>query len=411
MHLKSIQPIQFRNLESHPIVFSEDFNFFISPNGQGKTNVLELIFLMCTLKSFRGAQKKDFLAFGSKEGGLRAKIFVDDVEKDIDLSFGEGATTKRQLRVNGHPVDDLADYFQGVKAVCYSPEDLGLLDGESKRRRQFIDRLVFQLYPAHLFLVSEYNRILKHRNALLKNIAKGFSSGDDLDVWTEKLLDVSARLTQYRLFVVGKLNAMLPEFYSEILNQDHESGILAGQMTCHFQSRTGFSGQGVLLDETSYQAIYGALEQVFHRQAQAEKRRGQSMFGSHLDDFVLSYGNLEAYRFASMGQKKTLLLALRLAELELVLKEKSRIPLLLLDDLTGELDVQRIMALAELLTQKWLGQAMRPQVFITSAQSPIHHQNFLKSGRLFRLNQGRISADSPCGENVDRGLEIAPTHL
>lgn len=410
MFLKNIKPHQFRNLLTETISFSPDFNFFISPNGQGKTNVLEMIFLMCTLKSFRGAQKKDFLAFGSREGGLSAKIQLDDVEKDIELYFGEGKTTKRQLRVNGHPVEDLADYFQGIKAVCYSPEDLGLLDGESKRRRQFIDRLVFQIYPSHLFLVSEYNRILKHRNTLLKNISKGFSTGSDLDVWTEKLLDVSTRLTQYRLVIVGKLNNMLPTFYSDILKHEFEEGILSGKMTCHFQTRSGFSGHNVTLDESSYKEIYSTLEQVFHKQANAERRRGQSLFGSHLDDFVLAYGDLEAYRFASMGQKKTLLLSLRLAELELVLREKSRIPLLLLDDLTGELDVQRIVALAELLTQKWLGKPLRPQVFITSVQSPLPHGKFLENARIFGVDQGRVLPTNLCGENVDKSPEAGAIH-
>ncbi len=410
MFLKSITPYQFRNLASEKISFSPEFNFFISPNGQGKTNVLEMIFLMCTLKSFRGAQKKDFLALGCREGGLKATVQLDDVEKDIELQFGEGNASKRQLRVNGHPVEDLAVYFQDVKAVCYSPEDLGLLDGESKRRRQFIDRLVFQIYPSHLFLVSEYNRILKHRNTLLKNISKGFSTGSDLDVWTEKLLDVSARLTQYRLLILGKLNAMLPTFYSDILKYEFEEGILSGKMTCHFQTRSGFSGQGVTLDESFYKEIYSTLEQVFHKQANAEKRRGQSLFGSHLDDFVLSYGDLEAYRFASMGQKKTLLLSLRLAELELVLRERSRIPLLLLDDLTGELDVQRIVALAELLTQKWLGQPLQPQVFITSVQNPSQHGKYLENARFFAVNQGHVLPSNLCGENVDKGHAVGLSH-
>lgn len=350
MRLHSLRLLSFRAHAETTLAFGSKLNLLYGPNGAGKTNVLEAVHYLCLTKSFlassdqhvvrRGAPH--FEVEGTFEGERRATL-----RAKLVYVPGEG----KRVFMNGVPLDRLADVIGELPVVVLSPADYALTAGGPDERRRFLDSTLSQAYPVYLDDLLKYRRALKQRNALLLQVRRGRQlPPGTLDAWDEELVTLGARIIERRQRFLIEFAAHLAEAY-RLLDALGEEPTMAYVTVASLDEPAAA--------ETIVEAFRGALAKVRRR----ESERGRTLAGPHLDEVVFRLGGFEVRPYASQGQHRTVGLALRLATF-LFLKERlDETPLLLLDDVFGALDVQRVSVVLDLLQSDAVGQSL-----ITAAQ-------------------------------------------
>lgn len=360
MKLKKLAISGFRNLEQTELSFGDRFNIFFGNNAQGKTNLLESIYLLGTMKSFRQAKNSELIRWGEPYGILQGWAERDGVTREIALLVEKQG---KKVRVDRKGVAKLTDFFGSLNVVVFSPEEMAMTKGMPDGRRRYLDRAIFSGDADYLRLHHEYHRILKNRNALLKNGDTG-----DLEIWSDQLADAGARLIVKRVAYLAEIAPLLREFYDAIAGHREEAGL---NYLPHLPEvdRADWSRQ---------------LREALSRSAAEERRRGITVVGPHRDDVEFLLGGMPLKRHASQGQSRSFVLALKMAEISHLEKKFGNPPILLLDDMTAELDRERNLNLMEFLEQKQM------QVFITTTTL----QNIMLAGveqhRTFRIEAGRV---------------------
>ena len=338
MRLKHIFISSFRNILQAEVAPHERFNILYGMNGQGKTNFLEAIFLLGTMKSFRMAKNQDLVAWGSQQALINGMVEKDGSSREISLLIGgEG----RKVRIDRKPVIKLADFFGAVNCVVFSPEEITMARGAPEQRRRYLDRAVFSSDASYLAIHHDYHRVLKHRNAMLR---RGEREG--LDIWSDKLADCGARLMERRAAYLDGIRPLMQGFYRELAGSGENADLIY-----HPQAADEFAASS---------SCRSVLRQLLARREQEELRRGVSLAGPHRDDveFLLNGRLLRLH--GSQGQQRSFVLALKMAEIEYLQQQHGAPPVLLLDDMTSELDERRNRNLMEYLNNKAM------QVFVTT---------------------------------------------
>jgi DNA replication and repair protein RecF len=362
MRLKKLSLAFFRNLEKADLHPGPRFNIFYGNNAQGKTNLLESIYLLGTTKSFRMARNAEMVMWGSPSSMVKGEVERDGINREIALVIEK---TGKRVRVDRKPVVKLADFFGSLNVVVFSPEDIAMVRGMPDGRRKYLDRAVFSGEAAYLAFHHEYYRILKNRNILLR-------TGDDrgLDVWSEKLVEAGARLIAGRLAYLREISVLLQEFYGAIAGSGE---VAALTYRPHLLAEEG-------LFEESRPRLAAALA----KSAAEERRAGTTVVGPHRDDIEFLLNGKVLKHHASQGQQRSFVLALKMAEIEYIQRRHGDPPVLLLDDMTSELDQERNRNLMEFLQNKEM------QVFITTTTL----QNILLDARepyhTFRVDAGKV---------------------
>jgi DNA replication and repair protein RecF len=324
----------------------ERFNVFAGDNGQGKTNLLEAIFVIATLRSFRTSKLSDLIAFGSDRAQLGARVVKDELVRLYEVGLAPGA---RKVTLDGKAVRPLARYFGGFNVVVFTPEDLGLPRAAPGDRRRFLDRGVFNLRPDYLPLAQDYERVLKTRNAVLRQLGDGAitrrTAEDLLAVYDRQLAEVGARVIAARRGFLDVVAVELSQAFGAITR----TGLTA---TARYLVRS----EAVTADEIA-QALVAARRKDFATMA--------TQVGPHRDDVVFELEGREAGSYASQGQLRAIMLAWKTAELAVIGRAHGDPPILLLDDVSSELDPQRNEFLFEHLA------ALAGQCFITTTH-PAH---------------------------------------
>jgi DNA replication and repair protein RecF len=304
-------------------------------NAQGKTNVLEAIWTLANLQSFRESKAGRLIREGAQEARIGALV---EGQSGRRAMAWKRSGAQRELKVDGAPVGP-KDWFGLVRAVLFCPDHAALVRGEPALRRNYIDRAIFTAEAAHLDLVLEYRRAAAQKAALLRR------GGDrvQLSVWNERLAQLGAALSLRRRRMVGELSA--------VVQAEHEA--IAGEGA---RLRLRWRGAGEEAPDEAALAL--ALLELLQRAEAEELRRGQLLVGPHRDDLELELDGRSARAFASQGQARSLVLALKLAELQAARSRGGDPPLLLVDDLTSELDPTRmrrfIVRILELENQIWI---------------------------------------------------------
>jgi len=338
MKLAKIQIHSFRNIMEAELFFGERFNIIIGKNAQGKTNLLEAIFLLGTMKSFRMARNGDLISYGSPLSVLKGSGTRDGVNREISLSIRESG---KKAFIDGKPVIRLSDFFGNLHMVVFSPEDISMARGLPEMRRRYLDRAVFSGDTGYLSIHHEYSRILKNRNALLR-----LGERDGLDVWTERLADAGARLMVKRESFTGEIGVLLREFYRGIAGTGEEALI-------RYRSR-------VMTPDRSLNSMRASLRDALEKRVADELRRGTTLAGPHRDDLEFILNGKPLNHHGSQGEQRSFILALKMAEIEYLKRRWGNPPLLLLDDMTSELDRDRNGNFMGFLKEKEM------QVFITT---------------------------------------------
>ena len=366
MLVKHLALANFRNYSTADVAFSPGVNLLVGPNGQGKTNLVEAIRFMSTLSSHRVAGYLPLIRNAQPEVDQAIiRVLANHDGRDALLELELNRSTPNRARINKATAPRVRDVLGYVNTVTFAPEDLDIVKKDPSNRRAFIDELLVQVSPRFAGVFSDYDRVLKQRNTLLRTArqtgAKG-TSLSTLDAWDESLIKFGSEIVAARIALVERMRPLLTEAYQAIAIANNEPHILM---------KSSLLGDVVAEEDDSDSLEHiensneSEVEQLFRSKlAQIRSReldRGITMVGPHRDDLVLVLSDLPAKGYASHGESWSFALALRLASIDLLRAEtRSGDPVLILDDVFAELDAGRWARLAELV-------ANNEQVLITAA--------------------------------------------
>lgn len=334
MHLEQLRLRDFRNYARLDVTFSPGFHLLLGDNAQGKTNILEAIYLMATSRSFRGVGGSQMVRHGAKGYFVSGKV-VGQGTREIKMYW---SATERKLSVDAQPVRKLGDFLGVLRVVIFCTEDLQLVKGTARSRRRFVDLLLTQTHPGYLPLLQRYARTLRSRNALLKQRTVDEAA---LDSFSGELVRSGAEIIKFRRELAPKLSPLARLAYRRISND-------AEELRLEYQPsiREDF-----------------AVELAQSRKRERTYR--STIVGPHRDEYPMLLNERSAAQFGSEGQKRSLAIALKMAQAEYLTGIHGSPPVLLIDDVMGELDVKRRSGLLPLLERAHLA---RGQVFMTCTE-------------------------------------------
>ncbi len=334
MHLAHLRLRDFRNYARLDVDFSPGFHVLLGDNAQGKTNILEAIYLMATLRSFRGVGGAQMIRHGAK-GYFAGGTVVAQGEREIKMYW---SARERKLSLDAQPVRKLTDYLGALRAVVFCTEDLQLVKGASRGRRRFLDLLLAQTFSGYLPLLQRYAQALRSRNALLKQRAPDEAA---LESFSRELVKLGDELTRHRRELIPRLSPLARLAYRRIANDAEELRL-------------------------EYQPSVKRDFAVELAQARDRERTYRStLVGPHRDEVQLLLNEKSAAQFGSEGQKRSLAIALKMAQAEYLTGLHGSPPVLLIDDVMGELDAKRRAGLLPLLER---ANHARGQVFMTCTE-------------------------------------------
>ena len=366
MLIKHISLANFRNYETADVSFSPGVNLLVGPNGQGKTNLVEAIRYLSTLSSHRVAGYLPLIRHAQPEIEQAViRVLANHDGRDALLEVELNRSSPNRARINKANATRLRDILGYVNTVTFAPEDLDIVKKDPSNRRAFIDELLVQVSPRFAGVFTDYERVLRQRNTLLRTARQTSAKGtalSTLDAWDESLVKFGAEIVAARVALVDRLRPLLTEAYQSIAIANNEPRIV---------TKSSLVG-ATLVDEDDTGALeniessdVAEVEELFRAKLaqirQNELDRGITMVGPHRDDLVLMLSDLPAKGYASHGESWSFALGLRLASISLLRSEtRSGDPILILDDVFAELDAGRRSRLAELV-------ANNEQVIITAA--------------------------------------------
>lgn len=326
MFIKSLKLTNFRSYDKAEINFCDRTNVIYGLNAAGKTNILEAVFLFCTGRSHRKALASELI----KENEKYAKIEINFESNGRDFfgSFMISDEKKKLFRINECEIKKMSELSNYINIVMFSPEDLYLIKGFPAERRRFLDMSVSQLKPVYIGILNEYLKILSQRNALLKKINLNESKIDMLDVWDSYFCDLCARIAIYRFEFLEELKISLYKIYKDISSEELKIKYLSN-----------------FYDDFKNNCMYENIKKKIEERLLATRKRdietGTTQIGVHKDDILFFINKKEVRKFASQGQQRSIVLSMKLALSELIKEQKGDYPIILLDDITSELDEKR----------------------------------------------------------------------
>ncbi len=323
MYLTTFEATNFRNIESCKIYFTQGVNLLSGENAQGKTNALEGIYYFARGKSFRGATDKDMIRFGENAYSLSVTYISENRKKKLSAAFGGGI---RRRELNGIKIDRVADMLGHFRAVMFHPEHLQIVKEGPNLRREFLNVGISQLDPTYVGYYTEYNKVLENRNCLLKQAQKGgYFDPQELYAWSVKLAELSSHLNIKRKEYMCGILPHAKEILFDMTGKREEIDLL-------YLSDT---------EETDRVLAESEYKKKLTENSQREIGAGFTLWGIHRDDIEILLNGKSAKTFASQGQQRSLVLALKLAEGEYVREKTGEYPVYLFDDVLSELDNAR----------------------------------------------------------------------
>ena len=325
MIINSIKLKNFRTYKEKEFNLSSGTNIFYGNNAQGKTNILEAIYVCALGKSFRTRKDAELIKFGNEFGGV--EVTYRDNYREKNINFLVSSKSKKQIKINGIKQTKMSDIFGNLLVVLFSPEDMFFAKGEPGERRKNFDMLISQLSPQYMHSLQEYYKVLEQRNQLIKN---GEFKIDrvELAIWDEKLAELNVKIRDIREKYINKIQPIFSKYHNEISEQK----------------------EVVLLKyKTQIKGNKDEVLKLLKDRCTLDFKRGFTSVGIHRDDYIFEINGLNLGLFGSQGQVRTAILSLKLAEKDLICEEKDEMPILLLDDVMSELDEKRRKFLYEKL--------------------------------------------------------------
>ncbi len=370
MVIKSIEIVQFRNIEKASLTFSDTFNFITGPNAQGKTNLLEAIHFFSLGRSFRTRRSGETIMFGKDYFFLELSGRSDGgVGFVLDIGMDEGGRVRASA--DGRELSGVSEIIGFIPSVLFVPEDVNLASGPPRLRRLFLDYTAAQISPTFLGHLKEYRAVLRSRNALLRTISNGRSDGKDLSVWDDMLAEKGAAVVRGRVEVLCEVLRNAGELAEELLPRGENLDV---RYVCSFNE------EGIDPERALREAVYRCRE--------SERRRGYTLVGPHYDDAVIYLGGADLRRFGSQGRKRLAAGMLKLAQAATIMARRAERPVVLLDDIFSGLDSETTSRVKGALSDRY-------QSFVTSPRTDDFPERrgsgsrfMVKGGRFTRSNEG-----------------------
>ena len=382
MIVREFQVVGFRNIALAKAEFAPGLNLLHGANGQGKTNLLEALHMLVTGRSFRTVDEKETLPWAREPGGrtlVRARVETRLGEDRFMLGY-DGAG--KRIAVNGEPVRRLGDLVGRLNAVLFTPHDLNLVRGGPGGRRRFLDLALSQVSRTYFHHLQCYDQALRQRNALLKQAARRPSARTEMEAWNPALAEHGGALHAARADAVARLDGLARVAYANIAGEGAEALSLAYRP--HPQAVRGVEPSASEVSDTAADAS-GRIAAALVASAADDLRHGATQAGPHRDDMAFLLDNRDARAFASQGQQRSCVLALKMAELRFMTDTVGESPVLMLDDLMSELDQRRRAALLA---------ALGPvsQVFVTATDRGAV-TDLARPTASFAVRGGELAAD------------------
>lgn len=320
MFLRQIELLNFRNISRQEIVFSDRSNIFIGDNGQGKTNFLEAIYLLSHAKSFRTSDLSNLIAHGCDSAVVRGVVLDQLGQQTLESNLNRQA--RNRWLVNGKPTRGAGSFVRGFSSVSFTPDDLEIVRGAPAIRRELIDRYIIECWPANLQPINDYAQALKNKNALLKS---EHPNREDIIHWNAVMAEAAVKIVQARRKFSALLRDSTQSFFSEFADNDGDLG---------FYWNETITAEGQALETENFRS-------QFNQRIDKELIVGASLVGPHRDDLVILLNGEPAKDFASQGQTRSIVLAIKLGLLPVIHRITDRQPVVILDDVDAELDAGR----------------------------------------------------------------------
>lgn len=362
MIIKSLELQDLRNYESLDISFAPGINILYGDNAQGKTNILEAIYISATTKSHRGTKDKDIIRFGCDEAHIRTYLLdKDEVETKVDMHLRRSKS--KGIAIDGKKIKKASDLLGLLNVVFFSPEDLSIIKDGPGERRRFTDMELCQLDDFYLYNLNNYNKIVNQRNSLLKDLYFNPSLKETLTIWDSQLVSFGSKVIERRTSFVEQLNEIIGPMHKKLSGGREDLRIV-------YEPNIDISN----------------FESELSASTQRDIKTKMTNVGPHRDDFIFMVGDIDIRRFGSQGQQRTAALSLKLSEIELVKKITNDVPLLLLDDVLSELDVNRQNFLLESIGDV--------QTVITCTGLDEFVNSRLKIDKVFKIVNGSLVDDN-----------------
>lgn len=374
MFLENIQISQFRNIGQAHLEFCPGFNVFYGNNGQGKSNLLEAIYILSYLKGFRGAHIAELVMRDAPGAQLSATLNREGAHTLLGVEL---TGKQRKVWLDRNPCGRLTDYLGVMRVILFVPSDVGLLQGAPAERRTFLDRMVFNLQPTYLDNLDRYTKTLRLKSAELRSETPNLEM---LNVYDQTLSYYGCEIIRARYQYFEMIAPYLQKCFSSIFD---------AEFTCCPQYMCASSGNHVFGPTPSGMGLDELINGYMRKLAtsrQSEIARQQATIGPHRDDWTLLLNGQESKFYASQGQQRSMILALKMAEISSLRDTTGIEPIFLLDDISSELDPTRNARLAEFLF------SMTTQAFLTTTSK--NHFQLPAQGRMFHVEAGTFTQDA-----------------
>ena len=363
MKILDIKLKNYRNCKDIELNFDSKKILIIGKNAQGKTNILESIFFLSTLKSQRTSNNLEQINFDAKSVEIAAEIEKNGVNIELDYFYDK--EKKREIKVN--KLKTRPKEFKNIlKSVLFSTQDLQLIRGNPEDRRSWLDTAISQIYPAYDDRLSKYNKIRVQKNNFLKDYDQNETL---LEVYNEQMTILGSNIIYLRKKFLKEIEKIAQEKHSTICEEEN----LSISYECNFLNQ----------NETEIEEISANFKEKLAERKELEIIRGQALVGPHRDDVIFYINNQESTKYASQGQQRTVVLSLKLAELDIITQKIGDSPILLLDDVLAELDDLRQNYLLKTIDQN-------TQTIITSVDTLLFDEKFLEGVKVYKIEQGTI---------------------
>ena len=358
MKIKSLRLKDYRNYNLLKLDFDAAANIFYGDNAQGKTNILEAVYLSGITKSHRGAKDRDLIRFGKEEAHIETVVEKKGIEYQLDMHLKKNSP--KGIAVNKIPIRKASELFGIVNLVFFSPEDLNIIKNGPSERRRFVDMELSQLDRVYLSDLYNYNRVVNQRNHLLKG---GRDSGNIVDTWDLQLIQYGNKIIERRKEFIKQVNEIISSVHKKL---------------------TGSKEDIQLIYEPSNGNL--TLEQTLIKNRERDMRIKSTSVGPHRDDICFMSGDLDIRRFGSQGQQRTAALSLKLSEIELVKQAIKDTPVLLLDDVLSELDKHRQNYLLDSIND------IQTLITCTGVEDFVNHR--FSINKVFHVRDGQVTDEN-----------------
>ncbi len=371
MHINSLKLTNFRNYELLDMKFGSGYNIIYGNNAQGKTNIIEALYMCAAGRSHRTSRDMELIkATDTICSGFGIELQMDAEENNYIIGIKYEKNEKKKITINEIPVKRLGDLMGHLNAVIFSPEDLNIIKEGPSERRRFLDMTISQLKPTYFYDLQQYARILFQRNVLLKEINAGKGMEDTLEIWNQHLVKTGSRIMKARMHFIEKLGIKAHDRHLKLTNNAEDLKIAYDPS---FPVGNEINIENNIIEEKFLKEL--------ERQSKKEIIKCVTLVGPQRDDYDIVLNGMSTKQYGSQGQQRTSVLSIKLAEIDIMREERGEYPVLLLDDVMSELDGNRRKYLFDNIGEI--------QTFITCTDKG-NFASIEKTARFFNIVEGKV---------------------